>query len=182
MTTTIPSAADWAAFAGAPTSAPATRALVISSDDGERVRAFGNEILFKLGTGDTAGAFSLGLASVSASESAVPPHVHDGEDEMFIVIEGTYRVFANGAWNDCGPGSVVYLPRGTMHTFHVTGGRDGKHWVLNTSSAFREYYSRAGELFTTGWPDPARLGALGAQYGMRVVRPEGEVAAAFGAR
>jgi len=180
MTTTIPSAADWAAFAGVPEST--ARALVISADDGERVRAYGNEILFKLGTDETRGAFSLGLATVSSSESAVPPHVHDGEDEMFIIVEGTYRVFTNGAWNDCGPGSVVYLPRGVMHTFHVTGGSDGKHWVLNTSSAFRTYYTRVAELFAAGWPDPARLGALGAEFGMRVVRPEGDIAEALTAR
>jgi len=180
MTTTIPAAADWAAFAGAPVTTP--RALVLSPDAGERVRAYGNEILFKLAIEETGGAFSLGLASVSASESAVPPHVHEGEDEMFIIVEGTYRVFTNGAWHDCGPGSVVYLPRGAMHTFYVTGGRDGKHWVLNTSSAFRTYYTRVAELFAAGWPDPARLGALGAEYGMRVVRPEGDIAEALTAR
>lgn len=180
MTTTIPSAADWAAFAGAPEST--ARALVIAPDAGERTRAYGNEILFKLGTDETRGAFSLGLASVSASDSVVPPHVHEGEDEMFIIVEGTYRVFTNGEWNECGPGSVVYLPRGVMHTFHVIGGRDGRHWVLNTSSAFRAYYTSVAELFATGWPDPARLGALGAQYGMRTVRPDGALADALAAR
>ena len=179
MPTTIPSAADWAAFAGAPT----TAARLIAPDDGERVRAFGNEVLFKLATGETSGAFSLGLSFVSASDSAVPLHVHDNEDEMFIIVEGTYRVFANGAWSDCGPGSAVYFPRGVMHTFYLIGGQNGKHWVLTTSNAFRDYFTRAGEIFAAGGaPDRARLAALGAEYGMRFVQPDGMGSDAFAAR
>ena len=162
---------------------PSPAPYVIQPDAGETVRAFGNQILFKLGTRDTAGAFSLGLATVSATDGAVPPHVHEGEDEMFIIVEGQYRVFVGGQWNDAGPGTVVYLPAGAMHTFHVTGGRDGKHWVLNTSPAFREYYTRVGDIFATGgFPDPARLNALGAEYGMYIIRPDAKLAQALAAR
>ena len=179
MPTTVPSAADWAAFAGA----PAASARLIAPDTGERVRAFGNEVLFKLATGETHGMFSLGLSFVSASDSAVPLHVHDNEDEMFIIVEGTYRVFMDGAWSDCGPGSVVYFPRGVMHTFYLIGGHDGKHWVLTTSNAFRDYFTRAAEMFAAGGaPDRARLAALGAQYGMRLVGPDGAGATVPAAR
>lgn len=176
MPTTIPSAADWAAFAGA----PAAAARLIAPDAGERVRAFGNEVLFKLVTGETNGAFSLGLSFVSASTSAVPLHIHDNEDEMFIIVQGTYRVFVNDAWSDCGPGSVVYFPRGVMHTFYLIGGEDGRHWVVTTSNAFRDYFTRAGEIFAAGGvPDRARLAALGAQYGMRFVKADGAGADVF---
>jgi mannose-6-phosphate isomerase-like protein (cupin superfamily) len=166
------------------TTAPARPAVpfVIPAGWGETVRAFGNQILFKLGTADTAGAFSLGLATVSATDSVVPPHVHEGEDELFIIVEGEYRFFVGGTWSDAGPGSVVYLPAGAMHTFHVVGERDGKHWVLNTSPRFRDYYTRAGALFASGFPDPARLGALGAEYGMYVIRPDAALAQALAAR
>jgi len=167
----------------APSRTPEPVPFVIPAGAGETVRAFGNQILFKLGTQDTGGAFSLGLATVSATDGAVPPHVHEGEDEMFIIVEGQYRVFVGGKWNDAGPGSVVYLPSGAMHTFHVTGGRDGKHWVLNTSPRFREYYTRVGAIAAAGgFPDPARLNALGAEFGMYIIRPDAALSEALAQR
>jgi uncharacterized cupin superfamily protein len=144
----------------------------VPPDAGHVARAFGNEIQFKLTGEQTGGALSLGLATVPAGTAGPPPHVHEAEDELFIILEGRYRVFVEGAWSEVGPGTVVYLPRNVAHTFHVVGEQPGRHWVLTTSAEFERFYTRCAEVFAApGAPDIARLVAIGAEHGMRFLRP-----------
>ena len=156
----------------APTySAPARRAAIVPPGGGHVVRAFGNEILFQLTAEQTAGSLSLGLATVPAG-NAPPPHLHEREDELFIILEGQYRVFADDAWTEVGPGTVVFLPRGGVHTFHVVGPRPGRHWVFTTSGDFERFFARCGEVFAQpGPPDRARLAAIAGETGQRFVGP-----------
>lgn len=143
---------------------------IVDPNDGTRVRAFGNEIQFKLTGEQTGGAFTLGLATVPVGSSP-PPHVHEREDEMFIIIEGQYRVCVNGEWSEVGPGTVVYLPRGCEHTFQAVGDAPGKHWVLTTPSGFDKFYAKASELFAVpGPPNFAKLAEINAEFGYRLVR------------
>jgi quercetin dioxygenase-like cupin family protein len=150
------------------------RAAIIAPGGGHSVRAFGNEILFKLTAEQAAGALSLGLATVPVGNGP-PPHLHEREDELFIILEGQYRVFADGEWAEAGPGSVVFLPRGGVHTFHVVGPQPGRHWVLTTSGDFERFYAQCGEVFAQpGPPDRARLAGIAAENGQRLVAPAGD--------
>jgi quercetin dioxygenase-like cupin family protein len=147
-------------------------AIVAHPEDGQLVRTFGNEILFKLTGEQTGGALSLGLATVPAGREGPPLHVHDREDEVFLIVEGRYRVCVDGAWSEAGPGSAVFLPRGIPHTFHVVGDRPGRHWVLATPGGFDRYFARTAEVLAEpGPPDRARLAAIGEEHGMRFVAP-----------
>jgi quercetin dioxygenase-like cupin family protein len=151
---------------------PAVGAIVAHPDDGQLLRIFGNEILFKLTGEQTGGALSLGLATVPAGPHGPPLHVHEREDELFLIVDGQYRVCVDGEWSEAGPGSAVFLPRGVPHTFHVVGDRPGRHWVLGTPGGFDRYFARTAEAFAEpGAPDRARLAAIGAEYGMRFVPP-----------
>ena len=142
---------------------------ILRPGDGKRVRAFGNEIEFKLSTEQTGGSFTLGLATVPAGRGA-PPHVHLVEDELFLILEGEYRFTVDGESAVVGPGGVVFLPRGTPHTFQVVGPTPGKHWVMNTPSGFDRYFERAAEVFAApGPPDFARLAAISAEHGYAFV-------------
>ena len=145
---------------------------VVAPAEGRPLRAFGSEILFKLGAERTGGALSLGLATVPVASGGPPPHAHEGEDEILLVLEGRYRVWVEGVWSEAGPGSVVFLPRGLAHTFHVVGGAPGRHWVLTTSSAFERFFAGCAELFAEpGPPDRERLAAVAAAHGMTFRRP-----------
>jgi quercetin dioxygenase-like cupin family protein len=157
------------------TSTPAARrATIVHPGDGDVVRAFGNEIVFKLAGEQTGDTLSLGLATAPAGHPGPPPHVHDGEDELFIILEGQYRFAVEGEWSEAGPGSVVYLPRGVEHTYHVVGDVAGRHWVITTSGAFASFYTRCGEVFAAdGPPDFGRLFAIAQAHGMRFAAPAG---------
>ena len=146
-------------------------ARIVRPGEGNRVRAFGNEIEFKLSGEQTADSLTVGLASVPAGNGP-PPHVHHSEDELFLILEGEYRIYLNGDWTTVGPGTVVYLPRGSVHTFQVAGDKPGRHWTLQTPSGFERYYAQAGEILAApGKPDLVRLAAITKEYGAEFVPP-----------
>ena len=149
-------------------------AQIVHAGEGTRVRAFGNDILFALTSEQTGGVLSLGLAEVPAGNGP-PLHVHGSDDELFIIVEGEYSVLVDGSWHDAGPGSVVFLPRGSEHTFKVTGTTPGKHWTLTTPGGFDKFYARCSEVFAApGPPNFARLSAISAEHGYRFTVPASE--------
>ena len=162
-------AVDTSQSADADRSTPAAR--IVRPGEGNRVRAFGNEIEFMLSGTQTADSLTVGMAFVPVGNGP-PPHVHYSEDELFLILEGEYRIYLNGDWTTVGPGTVVYLPRGSVHTFQVTGDKPGRHWTLQTPSGFERYFTQAAEIFAApGKPDFARLEAITKEYGAEFVKP-----------
>ena len=133
--------------------------------DGQLVRAFGNDTLFKLTGDDTGGTLTLGLAVVPPG-GGPPPHVPHADDELFIILEGRYSILAQDRWTEVGPGAVVYLPRGSVHTFRNIGDTPARHWVLTTPSGFERFYARCAEVFAQpGPPDKERLVEISREHG-----------------
>src|ERR1700759_1240423 len=50
----------------------------------------------------------------------VPVHVHQREDEIFLLLNGTLTVWAGDQRRDLATGSVAVLPKGNPHTYFVT--------------------------------------------------------------
>jgi len=145
---------------------------VIAPDAGRNISAFGSTAQFKLEGTHTAGRLCLGLA-VTPPGGGPPPHVHHSDDELFIVVEGELEVWSEAGWISAPVGSVVYLPRGSRHTFRNAGATPSRHWVLTTPSGFDEFYRGAAEIFSVGGaPDFQKLGALAAKHGYEFLPPE----------
>jgi mannose-6-phosphate isomerase-like protein (cupin superfamily) len=144
-------------------------AVITHPQDGASVRAFGNEILFKLTSDQSGGALCVGLAIVPAGNS-VPMHVQDREDELFLIVDGKYRFWVNGSQTDVESGALVFIPRGVPHRFEVLGNRTGRHWVMGTPGGFDRFFTETAKVFEAGGPpDFARLAAINAEYGNRFV-------------
>jgi quercetin dioxygenase-like cupin family protein len=79
----------------------------------------GSQVVIKASGEDT-------LGQLSVMESSYPPglsvhaHVHQGEDEMFYVLEGELAGFCGGDHWTAGAGSFVFVPRDQRHGFTVT--------------------------------------------------------------
>jgi mannose-6-phosphate isomerase-like protein (cupin superfamily) len=144
-------------------------AVVTNPRDGVSVRAFGNEIVFKLTSDQSGGALVAGLAIVPPG-NAVPMHVQEREDELFLIVDGTYRFWVNGSQTDVESGALVFIPRGAPHKFQVLGERTGRHWVVSTPGGFDRFFMECAKVFAApGAPDFARLAAINAEYGNRFV-------------
>ncbi len=68
---------------------------------------------------DGAPNYALRVIEVAAGGNT-PRHAHPYEHENFV-IEGQGRVLIADTWHDVGPGSVIFVPAGVLHTYENTG-------------------------------------------------------------
>lgn len=71
------------------------------------------------GEHDGAPTYALRMIEV-APGGHTPQHTHPFEHENFVV-EGQGRVLLEDTWRDVGPGDVIFVPSGTLHTYVNAG-------------------------------------------------------------
>lgn len=60
---------------------------------------------------EVGGSLAIYLLHVTRSER----HVHEEEDQVYIVQQGRGTVEIDGEHREVGPGDLVYIPRGAWH-------------------------------------------------------------------
>jgi quercetin dioxygenase-like cupin family protein len=68
---------------------------------------------------DGAPSYALRVIEVQPG-GHTPKHTHPFEHENFV-IEGQGRVLIEDEWHEVGPGSVVFVPAGVLHTYENMG-------------------------------------------------------------
>lgn len=112
------------------------------------------------------------MLDVTPPDSCPPLHRHSLEDELFLVVEGHIRYFAEGRWTEVGPGGAVYLPRGTVHSYRNVGTTPSRQWIITTPSGFETFFSRCADEFAQpGGPDMGRIVAISCEHGIEYVTP-----------
>lgn len=98
--------------------------------------ATGKELSIALGakrntpTGLGGHPFDLELGKIPPGGRGVPYHFHAGQWEMFIFLEGTVTVRANGASRVLHGGEVVVHPPFEAHDFRNTGDTDALFFIV----------------------------------------------------
>jgi quercetin dioxygenase-like cupin family protein len=149
--------------------------LIVPPDGGDTIHAYGDTAQVKLSGEQTNGSMVVAVGT-SPPGGGPPPHRHRNEDEMFIVLEGKIRFLANGQWTEpLPPGSIVYTPRGAVHTFQNVGDSPCRQWIIATPSGFEGFFSKSAEVFAAAGagapPDMARLLAISEESGIEFVPP-----------
>jgi quercetin dioxygenase-like cupin family protein len=106
--------------------------VVVEPGQGDRV---GNvELLAR--TVDTP-FFNLGVVTLGPGQG-VPGHVHDGEDDSWLVLEGTLTVTVGDDRRvlRAGPGSFVLVPDGTYHALDNEGPDDVRFLNVHAPGGF----------------------------------------------
>jgi mannose-6-phosphate isomerase-like protein (cupin superfamily) len=99
---------------------------------GRSLRVLGEVVTYKITSERTGGAYSL-FEVVSEPDGGPPPHVQHREDETFYVLEGEYKFLDDdGRTMRVGKGSLVYVPKGNLHTYKNVGTTPGKMLVSQT--------------------------------------------------
>ena len=135
------------------------------TDDFVRIGGFGTRFLL----GDTIArdAYALIEHTLAPGLLGAPPHRHANDDEVSCVLEGELTVWRAGAVSVARPGSIVTKPRGEWHTFWNAGSEPVRFLEIISPPRFAEYFRELGALIReTGRPDPRRIGALAARYGL----------------
>lgn len=119
----------------------------------------------------------LAMVEVDTKPGAEPPlHVHQNEDELFHVIEGTLLITRGSEQLVINAGESGFLPRGIPHTFKILSERV-RGLIVITPGGFEEFFramGRPAEALTHD-PSPAaldvpRMVSLCAELGVTFVR------------
>lgn len=116
------------------------------------------------------GAMSI-VDSVSPPNSGPPRHVHDAEDEAFVILTGRCLFWLEGETFERGPGTAVFVPRGKEHTFQVIGDEPSRHLVILTPPGFENFFC---EMAAGGFLIPQDMDAIeesAARHSLRFTGP-----------
>jgi len=94
--------------------------------------------------------------------AAPPPHVHKDHDEVFIVLNGTFRFIVGDADTDAPHGSVILVPRGSSHGF--TMGPGSSALLLVVPSGLEDYFRELGAGLAEGRTGEEIRASLAGRY------------------
>ncbi|SDJ38273.1 cupin domain-containing protein [Nonomuraea jiangxiensis] len=93
--------------------------------------------------GEATGRSMSVLMFDDAQGQAPPLHVHDGEDELWIVLDGEISFFVGDARHDLAAGQVAHGPRGVPHSYLVRSPRS-RMAVVYAPSGIEEWFRTNG--------------------------------------
>lgn len=123
----------------------------------------------------------VSILEQTARQGDSPPlHFHEGEDEIFHVLEGELRFRLDGEDGTVTAGDTVIAPKGAPHTYRVESER--ARWLVITAKGQFEAFVRAlarradaQDLPPAGGPPtPEAIGALtgiAKQFGIEIIGP-----------
>ena len=76
----------------------------------------GERCLIRISAADTKGAYSV-VEVFSDSRDGTPIHIHQNEDEHFVILEGTARIVFGDKTFDAAAGTSVTLSKGVPHAW-----------------------------------------------------------------
>ncbi|MBN9888131.1 cupin domain-containing protein [Salipiger abyssi] len=96
----------------------------IAADAGEVISFMGMDLVWKI-VNEPEGEL-LTFIQVAPPGGGVPLHIHHNEDEYIYVLEGSLRFQLGDEAFDVGEGDHVYMPRGKIHGFRITGDKTAR--------------------------------------------------------
>ncbi len=136
-------------------------------------------VTYKIPSHQTGGAYAL-FEVATRPGAGPPPHIHHREDESFYVLEGEYEFLIEGQSISVGAGSLIYVPKGTLHAHKNVGEGVGRMLISQTPGGLYERFfeevgtavdGEAGPLVVEDKPNLERLMTIGVQYGIEIPPP-----------
>ncbi len=123
------------------------RQLILAPGEGLSVEnPVGGVLTFKITTEGSGGALTA-IETTAAPQDGPPFHVHD-QDELIYTLDGTFRVKLGDTLREAPPGSFVFIPGGTPHTWQNVGAEPARFFatVMPAAVAFEEFFKRYAHL------------------------------------
>src|SRR5215469_8732413 len=113
----------------AKTSSPGMRRLAVSPTKARPTELFALATELLLSTG----ALAVSMACHEPGEGP-REQVHFNQDEVFFIVEGTYRLIVDDQTCTAGPGTLVLIPRDVVHRFENVGTSKARmlNWSLSS--------------------------------------------------
>ncbi len=152
----------------------------IAPGEGRRsLWVMGELLTYKIPSQHTGGAYSL-FEVVTQPSGGPPPHVQHREDESFYVLEGEYEFLSAEEILRVGAGSLLYVPKGTLHSHKNVGEWVGRMLVSQTPGGLYEHFFEAvgkpvnGDgtpLVLEDQPEVGRIVKVASEYGIELPVP-----------
>lgn len=152
----------------------ATARVIRAADkrtDVQRLQAFGDDCYFHLESGQTAGKF-CGSVRETPSCSGPPLHMHEREDELFLIESGCYEFQLGTARVHANAGDAVWAPRCVPHTFRVISDTPGHMLAFATPGGFDEFFRASAEMLAADQVSPQRMAQLSRKHGIHFLPVE----------
>jgi mannose-6-phosphate isomerase-like protein (cupin superfamily) len=135
----------------------------VAEGDGERLAFSGAEFVIKASADTTGDSFSV----IEESQPLdTPRHVHENEDELFVILEGEH-VFTIGTETfRAGPGAVVFAPRRVPHEHRRVVPRVGRFLACVSPPGFEGFFRDLSELELSGSAMPEAYASISERYGI----------------
>ena len=88
----------------------------------------------------TGGALGL-FRQIIAPKSGPPTHIHRANDEFFYIVSGEFKFKLGDRVVSIPAGSIVFVPRGTAHTFENIGTEPGVLLVGVTPGGLEQMFA-----------------------------------------
>lgn len=131
-------------------------AKVLDAGAGESFAMLGIRFSPKVTAEDSGGAFSL-IEQRVMPQAGSPAHICHNEDKSIYVAEGEFELLVGDAPHVVRAGGVVYIPRGTLHSFRNVGGYSGTLMVMMTPGGHEHFLRRISEVINSEAPDPVLM-------------------------
>ena len=130
----------------------------------------GNRMHFHQTSGSTEGRVTLIEHTVAPATMAGPPHVHQAEDELTLLLEGELTVLVGGRLSTISAGQSVWKPRDVAHAFWNPGDRPARLLEIVAPAGLERYFAALADLFAGGaMPDLRQIAPLAANHGLEFV-------------
>lgn len=126
---------------------------IVTPDQATSICAFGIPMTIMLRAEETGGAFAS-LVAEFAPDQGPPPHFHHDHEEYFFVLEGKFEITVGGQTATAGPGAMVFVPRGTVHSFKYVGSTRGKMLEWGLPGGQERYFEAIHQLAADGGLNP----------------------------
>ncbi len=139
----------------------------------------GELLTYKIPSQHTSGAYAL-FEVTTQPGAGPPPHVQHREDESFYVLEGEFEFLDNGCTFRAEAGSLLYIPKGTLHSHKNIGEGVGRMLMSQTPGGLYErFFEEVGEavdgearpLVFKDQPNMRRIVEIAAEHGIEIPVP-----------
>ena len=122
----------------------------------------------KISSKDTNGQLSV-FDYVGTAKVGPMLHVHLDQDEIFTVIDGSYRFVVGNETHVLSAGQTIFLPRNIPHTWIQLTDLGRMIYMLQPAGKMEEFFSLMNNLKSK--PTPEEMDAIHKAHGMKVVGP-----------
>ncbi len=122
----------------------------------------------KISAKDTGGQLSV-FEYTGTAKVGPMLHVHFAQDEIFTVLEGSYRFAAGAETFVLQQGQTIFLPRNVPHTWIQLSERGKLIYFLQPAGKMEEFFIYMNNIKEL--PSPGQLQRIHAEHGMKVIGP-----------